>query len=422
MDLRKSTEPSKEHESNGYMIAERICKGLARWYAHQGKADEYDAVFLSFCKENEFEDEVMEGLLQDEVEENQLLDCFEDLDDFPFDPVNNPKDESAKKEVILNLIRGLADRSTNNSAYLQKGADSDDGKDDDDVKEPERPHSFKFTEEMLLHAMSTDTQNSQELILEPGKDRRNLVPPKLFDNPSHPIHSIGMLVMRMDEWRTGTIARGTGTVIARRGQIAYILTCAHNIVRVEQNLVTEEWTKKKYDQICFMTRSNYGDTASGGYGSSVLDRFEVTESIYHPMYFNPKKGDINIYDIGILKVNDRNNRLSGFKLLKMRSSQNKRGKVVGFPLMYQFNKTTAMVEMSGKLKYKKAKTMTWTKSLITYPIDTTGGQSGSPIIAVGKEDVIGVHTKGNMMDNFGVYLNKEKIKWVNRETGKMFIF
>ena len=55
-----------------------------------------------------FNDEsVRDELLVDGLNENQLLECFENLDDFPFDSKHQSKDDDAKKQFILDLLRRI---------------------------------------------------------------------------------------------------------------------------------------------------------------------------------------------------------------------------------------------------------------------------------------------------------------------------
>ena len=51
------------------------------------------------------DDAVADELEVEDLEQNQLLEVWEDLDDFPFDSNNDaPKDDDAKRKFILDLI------------------------------------------------------------------------------------------------------------------------------------------------------------------------------------------------------------------------------------------------------------------------------------------------------------------------------
>ena len=55
-----------------------------------------------------FDDEALaDELSVEDLDENQLLECWDDLDDFPFDPKNPPKSDEDKKAFILDLILRL---------------------------------------------------------------------------------------------------------------------------------------------------------------------------------------------------------------------------------------------------------------------------------------------------------------------------
>ena len=54
------------------------------------------------------EEAVGDEMNVEDLDENQLLECWESLDDFPFDPKNTPKDDNAKKQFILDLLKKLA--------------------------------------------------------------------------------------------------------------------------------------------------------------------------------------------------------------------------------------------------------------------------------------------------------------------------
>ena len=55
-----------------------------------------------------FDDEAMnDELLVEELDENQLLECWDDINDFPFDPNDTPNDEDGKRKFILDLIKKL---------------------------------------------------------------------------------------------------------------------------------------------------------------------------------------------------------------------------------------------------------------------------------------------------------------------------
>ena len=54
------------------------------------------------------DDSIKDELLVEDLDENQLLECWDDLDDFPFDPKDIPKDDDAKSKFILDLLQKLS--------------------------------------------------------------------------------------------------------------------------------------------------------------------------------------------------------------------------------------------------------------------------------------------------------------------------
>ena len=56
-----------------------------------------------------FDDEALiEELKIEDFDENQLLEFWEDLDDFPFDPNDPPEDDDDKRKFILDLLTKLS--------------------------------------------------------------------------------------------------------------------------------------------------------------------------------------------------------------------------------------------------------------------------------------------------------------------------
>ena len=55
-----------------------------------------------------FDDEALEDeLIVEDLDENQIVEFWEDLDDFPFDPKDPPQSDEDKKAFILDLILKL---------------------------------------------------------------------------------------------------------------------------------------------------------------------------------------------------------------------------------------------------------------------------------------------------------------------------
>ena len=69
--------------------------------------------------------------MENDLAANQIIDFWENLDDFPFDPNNTPQDDDAKKQFILDLLRELA------KEYLKE--DQDDEK-KESIEQPPVPN------------------------------------------------------------------------------------------------------------------------------------------------------------------------------------------------------------------------------------------------------------------------------------------
>ena len=116
----------------------KICGGLKRYYEYCGKGDDYKVedpdtqavagIFTTFCNEScvsigfvycirksvstsftldGFDEDAVDDELTVQLDENQLLECWDDID-FPFHPNNTPTDDDAKKQFILDLLLKLA--------------------------------------------------------------------------------------------------------------------------------------------------------------------------------------------------------------------------------------------------------------------------------------------------------------------------
>jgi len=112
------------------------------------------------------------------------------------------------------------------------------------------------------------------------------------------------------------------------------------------------------------------------------------------------------YDIAVIKLaSNIGNRTGYFGIQKVIPSY---ATIAGYPganIDYQTNKVGKMYAHSGSVsKYGNS------ENLLTYKIDTTPGNSGSPIF--NNNIVYGVHTSGNSEANFGVRFNQTFYNWI----------
>lgn len=245
-----------------------------------------------------------------------------------------------------------------------------------------------------------------------GVDRRIEAPVNAFDNNhTNAIYNIVLLRMNFN----GTPYKGTATIIHRSLNSLYLLTCAHNVIQMDKNLnevVTAEGVEFAINQ---NTKYRWKELACYSKASCVV----------HPKYAHdptPTSG----HDIAIIKVDiDVDDELlKNIKPLKLRGIESditsySGAKVIGYPgekdgELYGMSGDYNLVNKSTVIKYEK--------------IDTSGGQSGSPIFchednksndddeSIFKQfdEIIGVHTAGNvaMKTNLGTALNNEKLQWI----------
>ena len=60
---------------------------------------------VHLCNADGFDDEAFKDeLLVEELDENQLLECWDDINDFPFDPNDTPNDEDGNRKYVIDLI------------------------------------------------------------------------------------------------------------------------------------------------------------------------------------------------------------------------------------------------------------------------------------------------------------------------------
>ena len=183
---------------------------------------------------------------------------------------------------------------------------------------------------------------------------------------------------------------GTGTIInaSRKNSKMYILTCAHNCIDVN------EYTKKQNKATQIQFKFN---------GKTVTSK-QIT---VYPAYLKKKiSNDIAVIEYDY-KFDDNEFVPKGIQLSNFK--KNTKCLMIGYP----GEKT------DGKLYGMEGDTTTYEATqCLAYNIDTTGGNSGSPLFNFGR--IIGVHTNGDYLDrneNYGVHLTKEKLMWIVQHAG-----
>ena len=201
-------------------------------------------------------------------------------------------------------------------------------------------------------------------------------------------------------------AAATGIIIDIKGNILYILTCAHAVRDIISNKIID--------------------------ADSVYIEFnneEIAASIFYvyPQYL-PKNELCNDIALIICKIQSSFKFYHIFPLIQNYEQtekefnefkdNNDRIMIYGYPLkdgdgnILDFNSFLGM-KGNGKMSNDS-------KGMIEYDIDTTGGQSGSPIFYKNNNNnitkLIGIHTNGDYLEkkkNYGTPFTDDIIQWIN---------
>ena len=206
---------------------------------------------------------------------------------------------------------------------------------------------------------------------------------------------------------------GTATVITNE-RSSCILTCAQNVVEYDKNLTMGPVYAT---DASFELRDNKHD----GKGSDLIQEYKITNIDVHPDYFNDPPSNSG-YDLALCKIAElptetEKHSTDGIPIPTLTArAGNFIGKVavVGFPGDNEDEK-------QGMAEYiPRDKREGWTsedKQILVYDfIDTSPGQTGSPIMHLNKKscEIIGVHTGGSQIyaKKWGTYITQEKLKWI----------
>ena len=250
--------------------------------------------------------------------------------------------------------------------------------------------------------------------------------PAPFSDINKTLNSIGCL--KPDFVNCGGLRQGTGIILDKykysdehKCKIWYGLTCAHNLIIIHPY---DTNTVFKPDYITFEIRNNIKD-----HRSKVIYSFPVIKSIIHPKYKKPEF--YSGYDIALFEIKDKKDVLQNMKHVPLKSvdyKHTKIAKVIGYPGKFRDEiKTNWMYGMIGNYEISPNNI-----NLLQYKnIQTSGGQSGSPIFGIssGNNDtksiyqewnnanIIGIHTGTFCYNiNVGTYITKDMLKWISKTT------
>ena len=239
---------------------------------------------------------------------------------------------------------------------------------------------------------------------------------------------IGLLRMEFN----GKPRFGTATMIADG---RFLLTCAHNVV-THRNIPGLNPNPIYAKNIWFELRKN-GVFESEG--SSLVKRYKIHKREVHPKYFDnpcPESG----FDLALCWIevpeNDRHLKTGIFPTLAagVRYFTDKcKVAVVGFPKEAQ-NREVGGEKwgMAAKVPMKQREDFRISgieqRDCLVYDfIDTSAGQSGSPVMHIMGQDsdseylceIFGVHTGGSdiHIENYATFFTYEKLDWIVQHLG-----
>ena len=267
----------------------------------------------------------------------------------------------------------------------------------------------EFENVFVPRSQSPQQNIAAEKVLVTGADRRQRT-----DCGRDKYPGIGLLRMEFNE----TYFTGTATIIAKG---SCVLTCAHNVV--EYDVTTKEFVYATH--AWFELRKN-----EVGSGSVLNKRYKVTKIAVYPLYFeDPTSG--SGFDLALCWIHVPKDDHTVKELYSKYE--------MPIPLATAYAATSAAVvgfpgEHSGEKwgmesKVPKENIKDWIfgfdekineKEIFVYKfIDTSPGQSGSPVMGMKPSDVLGVHTGGSasLKKNWATAITSAKLQWIADSLG-----
>ena len=249
------------------------------------------------------------------------------------------------------------------------------------------------------------SQSPNERVIEPDDDRR-----RYMGEDEYP--GIGLLRMEFN----GTPSFGTATIIAN-GCCA--LTCAHNVV--DYNDITKEFLPAT--QAWFELRKYQ----AGSGCTWVLDeRYQVTKIAVYPEYFeNPTPG--SGFDLALCWIHVPESDRTVKELYSkhempiplVREHAPTCAAVVGFPAKHKGEKWGMVAHVPEEII--KDWIIDKNRQTFVYQfIDTSPGQSGSPVMGMKPSEILGVHTgwSNHLKKNQATAITSAKLQWIADSLGR----
>ena len=232
---------------------------------------------------------------------------------------------------------------------------------------------------------------------------------------------VGLLRMQFSDQQF----TGTATMIADG---SCLLTCAQNVVEYDKPDLTEEPIYAT--PVWFELRKN-----EAAIGSTLIKRYKIIKTEVHPKYFEDPTSNSG-FDLALCWIDVPENDHTIAELHKTTdipiptvrvSDLTGKIAVVGFPGECEGEKWGMAVEIpSDKRKDWIFSLKDRPKKILTYDfIDTSPGQSGSPIMHLGQEscEIIGVHTGASQVykKKWGTFITPTKLDWIVQCLGRPWV-
>lgn len=140
-----------------------------------------------------------------------------------------------------------------------------------------------------------------------------------------------------------------------------------------------------------------------GMRNGIYDDYTSATAIKIPSEYVNSRGIAS--DIGVITMQD--NLSAGAGTLDLESAASRTVRVGGYPKKAgSADNLLDQYQMTGRASLNNG--------MLTYTIDTSGGQSGTPVLDVNTHKIIGVHSSGSPSKNYAAALNSINILFIKQ--------
>ena len=261
----------------------------------------------------------------------------------------------------------------------------------------------KFEDVFIARSQSSKQNTAAEKVMITGADRRQRIVADGYQG-------IGLLRMEFN----GTPFIGTATIVAY-GKC--LLTCAHNVV--DYDVTTKNFVYAS--NVWFELRNNTGR------GSALKKRYNVTKIAVYPPYFKDPTSSSG-FDLALcwIETDHIMEELRPRYYIPVAGTYiSSKVAVVGFPGEKAGEKWGMVADIPHDKRddwhFGRSNDNKEEKEILVYQfVDTSPGQSGSPVMCGGETTIIlGVHTGGSssLKKNWATYITPAKLKWIAAALG-----